>query len=89
MAMRLRLERQSKERANALFSRLPPGTPFDRRKQLMEFATKNRLPVASGQNLDTEAGGIMFYGWDRRDLYRRAATYVDKILRCKARKSSC
>lgn len=60
-----------KERANALFSRLPPGTPFDRRKQLMELATKSRLPVGSGQNLDTEAGGIMSYGWDRRDLYRR------------------
>jgi putative tryptophan/tyrosine transport system substrate-binding protein len=70
-----------KERANALFSRLPPGTPFDRRKQLMESATKNGLPVGSGQNLDTEAGGIMSYGWDRRDLYRRAATYVDKILK--------
>lgn len=66
---------------NALFSRLPPGTPFDRRKHLMELATKNRLPVGSGQNLDTEAGGIMSYGWDRRDLYRRAATYVDKILK--------
>jgi putative ABC transport system substrate-binding protein len=70
-----------KERANALLSRLPPGTPFDRRKQLMELATKNHLPVGSGQNLDTEAGGIMSYGWDRRDLYRRAATYVDKILK--------
>lgn len=70
-----------KQRANALFSRLPPGTPFDKRKQLMVIATKSRLPVGSGQNLDTEAGGIMSYGWDRRDLYRRAATYVDKILK--------
>jgi putative ABC transport system substrate-binding protein len=70
-----------KERANALISRLPPGTPFDRRKQLMELATKSRLPVGSGQNLDTEAGGLMSYGWNRRDLYRRAATYVDKILK--------
>ena len=70
-----------KERVNALFSRLPPGTPFDHRKRLMELATKSRLPVGSGQNLDTEAGGVMSYGWDRRDLYRRAATYVDKILK--------
>ena len=47
----------------------------------MELAAKSRLPVGSGQNLDTEAGGLMSYGWDRRDLYRRAATYVDKILK--------
>jgi putative ABC transport system substrate-binding protein len=71
----------TKGRANALISRLPPGTPFAHRKQLMELAAKNRLPVGSGQNLDTEAGGLMSYGWDRRDLYRRAATYVDKILK--------
>jgi putative ABC transport system substrate-binding protein len=71
----------TKERANALLSRLPPGTPFAHRKQLMELAAKSRLPVGSGQNLDTEAGGLMSYGWDRRDLYRRAATYVDKILK--------
>jgi putative tryptophan/tyrosine transport system substrate-binding protein len=71
----------TKERANALLSRLPPGTPFARRKQLMEVAAKSRLPVGSGQNLDAEAGGLMSYGWDRRDLYRHAATYVDKILK--------
>jgi putative ABC transport system substrate-binding protein len=47
----------TKERANALLSRLPPGTPFAHRKQLMELAAKNGLPVGSGQNLDTEAGG--------------------------------
>jgi len=71
----------TKERANALFSRLPSGTPFERRKQFMELARKSRLPVGSGQNLDIEAGGLMSYGWDRRDLYRRAAAYVDKILK--------
>jgi putative ABC transport system substrate-binding protein len=71
----------TKERANALLSRLPPGNPFAHRKQLMDLAAKSRLPVGSGQNLDTEAGGLMSYGWDRRDLYRRAATYVDKILK--------
>jgi putative ABC transport system substrate-binding protein len=71
----------TKERANALLSRLPPGTPFAHRKQLMELAAKSRLPVGSGQNLDTEAGGLLSYGWDRRALYRRAATYVDKILK--------
>ena len=71
----------NKERSNALLTRLPPGTPSAHRKQFMDLAAKSRLPVASGQNLDTEAGGLLSYGWDRRDLYRRAATYVDKILK--------
>jgi putative tryptophan/tyrosine transport system substrate-binding protein len=71
----------TKEQANALISRLPPGTPFARRKQFIELAVKSRLPVGSGQNLDAEVGGLISYGWDRRDLYRRAATYVDKILK--------
>jgi len=71
----------TKERANALFSRLPPGTPSAHRKQFMDLAAKSRLPVGSGQNLDTEAGGLLSYGWDRKDQYRRAAIYVDKILK--------
>ena len=71
----------TKERANALLSRLPPGTPSAHRKQFMDLAAKSRLPVGSGQNLDTEAGGLLSYGWDRRDQYRRAAIYVDKILK--------
>ena len=71
----------TKERANALLSRLPPGTPFAHRTRFMDLAAKNRIPVISGQNLDVEAGGLISYGWDRRDLYRRAATYVDKILK--------
>ena len=73
----------TKERASAsaLLSRLPPGTPSAHRKQFMDLAAKSRLPVGSGQNLDTEAGGLLSYGWDRRDLYRRAAIYVDKILK--------
>ena len=70
-----------KERANALLSRLPPGTPFAHRTQFMDLAGKSRIPVVSGQNLDVEAGGLISYGWDRRDLYRRAATYVDKIFK--------
>ena len=71
----------TKERANALLSRLPPGTPFADRKQFVELAVKSRLPVVSATNLDTEAGGLISYGRDPRESYRRAATYVDKILK--------
>ena len=71
----------TKERANALLSRLPPGTPSAHRKQFVELAAKSRLPVVSATNLDTEAGGLMSYGRDPRESYRRAATYVDKILK--------
>jgi putative ABC transport system substrate-binding protein len=71
----------TKQRANALLSRLPPGTPFPQRKQFVELAAKSRLPVVSGQNLDTEAGGLTSYGRDARESYRRAATYVDKIFK--------
>jgi putative tryptophan/tyrosine transport system substrate-binding protein len=70
----------TKERANALLSRLPPGTPSAHRKQFVELAAKSRLPVVSATNLDTEAGGLLSYGRDPIESYRRAATYVDKIL---------
>ena len=70
-----------KERAEALLSRLPPGTPSAHRKQFVELAAKSRLPVVSATNLDTEAGGLISYGRDPSDSYRRAARYVDKILK--------
>ena len=71
----------TKKQANALLSRLPPGTPYADRKQFVELAAKSRLPVVSTTNLDTEAGGVISYGRDPRESYRRAATYVDKILK--------
>jgi len=71
----------TKDRANALLSRLPPGSSSADRKQFMELAAKSRLPVVSATNLDTEAGGLISYGRDPRESYRRAAAYVDKILK--------
>jgi putative tryptophan/tyrosine transport system substrate-binding protein len=71
----------TKERANALLSRLAAGTPSAHRKQFVELAAKSRLPVVSVTNLDTEVGGLMSYGRDPRESYRRAAVYVDKILK--------
>ncbi len=49
--------------------------------QIIELAVKNRLPTIYSQRLYVEAGGLMSYGANFTDQYRRAATYVDKILR--------
>jgi putative tryptophan/tyrosine transport system substrate-binding protein len=51
------------------------------RAQIVELAVKNRLPVMYHQNDFVELGGLMFYGVNVLHLSRRAATYVDKILK--------
>ncbi|HZO27098.1 MAG TPA: ABC transporter substrate-binding protein [Chloroflexota bacterium] len=51
------------------------------RGQLVELATKHRLPSLYPNRENVEAGGLMNYGPNIPDLYRRAATYVDKILK--------
>jgi putative ABC transport system substrate-binding protein len=51
------------------------------RARIIELAVKNRLPVIYGSRNHAEAGGLMSYGPDLADNYRRAATYVDKILK--------
>ena len=48
--------------------------------RIVELAAKNRLPAMYDRNDFVEAGGLMSYGVNRADLYRRAAYYVDKIL---------
>jgi putative tryptophan/tyrosine transport system substrate-binding protein len=50
-------------------------------KKIAELAVKSRLPVIYERAAEVEAGGLMSYGVNRRDLSRRAATYVDKILK--------
>jgi ABC-type uncharacterized transport system substrate-binding protein len=51
------------------------------RTHVVELAAKNRLPAIYRNREDVEAGGLMFYGVNVTDLDRRAATYVDKILK--------
>src|SRR5215467_1269337 len=70
----------SKERAEAL---LALGSPVlaAYRKQLVELAVKSRLPATYWRSDIAEAGGLMSYGVSLPDLDRRAATYVDKILK--------
>jgi len=50
-------------------------------KRLAELALTHKLPTMFGPREHVEAGGLMSYSPDRADLYRRAATYVDKILK--------
>ena len=50
-------------------------------QQITELALKNRLPSISEQAEHAEAGGLMSYGVNQREQFRRAATYVDKILK--------
>ncbi len=54
---------------------------FAERKRIVELAGKYRLPAIYFQKGFVEEGGLMSYGGDSVDLYRRAAVYVDKILK--------
>ena len=51
------------------------------RTRLMEFAAKNRLPTVNAYRELVDAGGLMSYGPSYEDMHRRAALYVDKILK--------
>jgi putative ABC transport system substrate-binding protein len=70
----------AKERAGGL---LVVGDPmfFLHRARLSELALKHRLPSMSTQGQWVEAGGLMAYGPSMPDLYRRAASYIDKIFK--------
>jgi putative ABC transport system substrate-binding protein len=70
-----------KERADALT--MFPGHPvlFVNRKKIVELAANHRLPTMYSLIEFVEAGGLMFYGPDLLVGYRRAADYVDKILK--------
>jgi putative ABC transport system substrate-binding protein len=68
----------SKERANGIFIRLLSYIPY---KRVADLTIKNRLPSIAQQHPWTDAGGLMSYGVEPNVNYRRAATYVDKILK--------
>jgi len=57
------------------------GSIFAERKRIVELASKYRLPAIYFQKEFVDEGGLMFYGADYDDLYRKAAHYVDKILK--------
>jgi putative ABC transport system substrate-binding protein len=69
-----------KERSGAI---LVFGDPMlqTHQRRIAELAAKNRLPAIWAHRESVDAGGLMSYGTNFDDLYRRAATYVDKILK--------
>ena len=69
-----------KAHADALLA-LVSGGLSDHRTQIVNLALKSRLPVMYYSGLFVEAGGLMSYATSFTDLSRRAATYVDKILK--------
>ena len=69
-----------KEKANALLV-FPDALTSAHRKPIAEFAAKHRLPSVFGRQESVEAGGLMSYGPNQGDAYRRIAVYVDKILK--------
>ena len=80
---------QDFERAISEISRDSPDALLVARSQvtlnnqhrIISFATQRRLPTIYAESEFVDAGGLMSYGADTRDLYRRAALYVDKILK--------
>ena len=70
----------TRERADGLIVLSDTFTTFYR-ATLAELAARHRLPTVYGHSDYIEAGGLMSYGPNLADGYRRAATYVDKILK--------
>ena len=69
-----------REHAGALTALRSPML-VNHRKQFLKLAGDNRLPAIYDDRNFVEPGGLMSYGADRADLFRRAAIYVDKILK--------
>ncbi|HEV2055248.1 MAG TPA: ABC transporter substrate-binding protein, partial [Methylomirabilota bacterium] len=70
----------TKARAGAL-TVLPSTMFISERRRLVDLAAKNRLPAVYPLREFVDAGGLMAYGENFADVFRRAATYVDKILK--------
>ena len=54
---------------------------YPNRRLIAEFAATNKLPSVGGYREFVEAGGLLSYGWDTGDIFRRLAIHVDKILK--------
>jgi putative ABC transport system substrate-binding protein len=72
--------RAKRERAQALITSTG-GLIVTQQRQVLDFAAKNRLPAMYPASEFVEAGGLMSYAPSYTDLWRRAADFVDKILK--------
>jgi putative ABC transport system substrate-binding protein len=72
--------RAKREGAQALITTVSPLFN-DQQRQVLDFSAKNRLPAMYPASEFVEAGGLMSYGPNYTDSWRRAAGYVDKILK--------
>jgi putative ABC transport system substrate-binding protein len=70
----------TRARAGAL-TLLPANMFLREHRRLVDLATKNRMPAVYTSREFVDVGGLMSYGANQPDLFRRAATYVDKILK--------
>ena len=70
----------TREHAGAAIT-LADGVLIDNRTRIARLAEKARLPAVYGLREHTEVGGLIFYGADPADLNRRAALFIDKILK--------
>ena len=82
-AIRRAHQQPDRVRRIAILAHLPSDDPLARveRNFLAELELKHRLPAIFGSRWNVEAGGLMSYAADLDDLTRRAATYIDKILK--------
>jgi putative tryptophan/tyrosine transport system substrate-binding protein len=71
----------AKQKQMGAIMTIPSRPFFAERKRIVELAGKFRLPAIYPQKEYVDEGGLMSYGADYTDLYRRAAVYVDKILK--------
>jgi putative tryptophan/tyrosine transport system substrate-binding protein len=70
----------TRDRAEAIVM-IPGPLTNTHRRQIADFGLKARLPVIGGWNDYAEAGALMSYGPSRRDIARRLASFVDRILK--------
>jgi putative ABC transport system substrate-binding protein len=74
------LQAAEAERVDAIIG-LPSPILFRQRNEIVAFAANQQLPTSFPSRAYVDAGGLMSYGPSLPDLHRRAATYVDKLLR--------